>query len=92
MCLTHSAHEVRLPRAPFKTFGPQIKWWIKWTRIVQLGLRVLELIAAAGILFLFIIISDVDALTAWVMRIVVGAPHTRHALSVSILTIYSRPV
>lgn len=59
---------------------------------MQLGLRVLELIAAAGILFLFIIISNVDALTAWVMRIVVGASHTIHALSVSILTIYSRPV
>ncbi|ROW08026.1 hypothetical protein VPNG_06029 [Cytospora leucostoma] len=66
------AHEVRLPRAPFKTFGPQIKWWIKWTRVVQLGLRVLELIAAAGILFLFVIISNVDALTAWVMRVVAG--------------------
>ncbi|KUI54855.1 hypothetical protein VP1G_02248 [Cytospora mali] len=66
------AHEVRGPRAPFKTFGAKTKWWIKWIRVVQLGLRVLELIAAAGILFLFIIIDDVSALTAWVVRITSG--------------------
>lgn len=44
-------------------------------RIVQLGLRVFELIAAAGILFLFIIIDNVNALTAWVVRITVGLLH-----------------
>ncbi|ROW09748.1 hypothetical protein VMCG_02417 [Cytospora schulzeri] len=67
-----SALQVRGPRAPFKTFGPSTKWWIKWIRVVQLGLRVLELIAAVGILFLFIVIDNVSDLTAWVVRITAG--------------------
>ncbi|ROW05494.1 hypothetical protein VSDG_00206 [Cytospora chrysosperma] len=66
------AHQFRGPRAPFKTFGPNTTWWIKWIRGVQLGLRVLELIAAAGILFLFIVIDNVNELTAWVVRITAG--------------------
>lgn len=51
--------------------GHRTKWWIKWLRILQLGFRVLQLIAAAGILFLMIIIDDVSLLTAWVLRITV---------------------
>lgn len=57
---------------PFKTFGPRTKWWIKWIRVVQLVLRVFEMIAAAGILFLFIAIDNVTSLTAWVVRITVS--------------------
>lgn len=41
-------------------------------RIVQLAFRVLEMIAAAGILFLMIVITEVSLLTAWVMRITVS--------------------
>lgn len=48
------------------------KWWIKATRVIQMGLRVLELIAAIGVLVLFILMNKMDDLTAWVMRITVG--------------------
>lgn len=41
-------------------------------RIVQLAFRVLEMIVAAGILFLMIVITEVSPLTAWVMRITVS--------------------
>jgi hypothetical protein len=41
-------------------------------RIVQLAFRVLEMIAAAGILFLMIVIIKANLLTAWVMRITVS--------------------
>lgn len=45
---------------------------IVWLRRVQLGLRSLELIGALGLLALMILIANVDALTAWVMRIAVS--------------------
>lgn len=41
-------------------------------RLVQLAFRVLEMIVAAGILFLMIVITEVSLLTAWVMRITVS--------------------
>lgn len=41
-------------------------------RILQLAFRVLEMIVAAGILFLMIVITEVSLLTAWVMRITVS--------------------
>lgn len=41
-------------------------------RVVQLAFRVLEMIVAAGILFLMIAITKVSLLTAWVMRITVS--------------------
>lgn len=41
-------------------------------RIVQLAFRVLEMIAAAGILFFMIVIIKVNPLTAWVLRITVS--------------------
>lgn len=67
------AHEIRGPRPQWTSFGPSTKWWIKWMRIVQLAFRVLEMIVAAGILFLMIVITEVSPLTAWVMRITAGA-------------------
>lgn len=48
------------------------KWWIKAMRIVQLLLRLLEIFSALGILVLFIMINNIDELTAWVMRITVS--------------------
>lgn len=68
----HSSHVVPEPRKQFKTLGPRTKWWIKWLRAAQIGFRILELVAAAGILFLFIIIDNVNSLTAWVERITVS--------------------
>lgn len=51
-----------------------LKLCIVWMRRVQLALRGLELIGALGLLVLWILISNVDALTAWVMRIAVSLP------------------
>lgn len=59
-------------RLNFRTIGRSTKWWIRWMRKVQLGLRVLELIAAVGLLVLMILISNVEALTGWVLRVTVG--------------------
>jgi hypothetical protein len=48
------------------------KWLIKWTRYLQLVLRTLELVAAAGLLTLMILITKVTPLAAWILRIAVG--------------------
>ena len=47
------------------------KWWIRWTRYVQLVLRSLELVAGLGLVALMILITNVQVTLAWVMRIVV---------------------
>ena len=41
-------------------------------RILQLLFRVLQLIAALGILVLMILIKKVDSVTGWIMRITVS--------------------
>ncbi len=41
-------------------------------RKVQLGLRVLELIAAVGLLIMMILITNVEPLCGWVLRITVS--------------------
>lgn len=67
-----SLHEVPTGRTTnFQSMSNATKTWIVWLRRVQLGLRCLELIGALGLLVLMILISNIDALTAWVMRIVV---------------------
>ncbi|KAI1323006.1 hypothetical protein F5Y16DRAFT_384901 [Xylariaceae sp. FL0255] len=67
------AHEVFTGRIHnFRPMSDRTKWWIRWTRYIQLGLRVLELIAAAGLLTLMILISGVASLTAWVLRVAPG--------------------
>ena len=45
---------------------------IKWIRRIQLGARILQCVGALGVLALMILISNVPALTAWVMRITGG--------------------
>ncbi|KAI0196083.1 hypothetical protein EV127DRAFT_381004 [Xylaria flabelliformis] len=56
----------------FRPMSDTTKWMIRWTRYVQLGLRALELIAGAGLLVLMILISNVPALVAWILRIAPG--------------------
>lgn len=58
----------------FMTMSYGTRSWIKWMRKVQLGLRALELVAAAGLLVLMILVNNVDPLTGWVLRITVGHP------------------
>ncbi|GKT59033.1 hypothetical protein ColTof3_06372 [Colletotrichum tofieldiae] len=61
------------PEGPLVAFNrhpdPRTKSWIKSIRIVQLGLRALELIGAAGLLALLILLTNIENLAGWVMRI-----------------------
>ncbi|KAI5920249.1 hypothetical protein F4810DRAFT_447627 [Camillea tinctor] len=66
-------HEVPTGRnSKFRPMSSTTKWWIKWMRYFQMVLRALELIGGIGLLGLMIVISNVDPLTAWVMRITPG--------------------
>lgn len=47
------------------------KNWVVRMRVVQLVLRILQLVAAIGVLVLMILLKDVELLTTWVMRITV---------------------
>lgn len=52
--------------------SPRTKSAIKWIRRIQLGIRVLQLNAAAGILVLFVLLDNIDTVKGWVMRIAPG--------------------
>ncbi|KAI0971350.1 hypothetical protein F4678DRAFT_432535 [Xylaria arbuscula] len=67
------AHAVPTGRTyNFRPMSDASKWWIRWTRYLQLLLRALELIAGAGLLTLMILISNVMPLEAWILRIAPG--------------------
>ena len=57
-----------------KTMSRSTKNWVVRMRVVQLVMRVLQLIAALGVLVLMILLKDVEALTQWVMRVTVSIP------------------
>lgn len=69
--IPHSSYGLPETRKEYKTLGPRTKWWITSLRRVQLGLRVLQLLAAVGVLFLFIVVTKVASLPSWVLRITV---------------------
>lgn len=54
--------------------GSKTRAWIKAMRVVQLGLRVLELIASVGLLVLMIIITNIEPQVGWVVRITASLP------------------
>ncbi|KAJ2975237.1 hypothetical protein NUW58_g8411 [Xylaria curta] len=56
----------------FRPMSDTSKWLIRWTRYLQLVLRALELVAAAGLLTLMILITNVPSLTVWILRIAPG--------------------
>ncbi|KAK4165192.1 hypothetical protein QBC43DRAFT_260670 [Cladorrhinum sp. PSN259] len=66
------AHGAPIPRSNFRTMGRKTKAAIKTFRVIQLVLRILELIAAAGNLVLFILIKNFMGPTAWILRIALG--------------------
>ncbi|MBE3048283.1 hypothetical protein IMZ48_38425 [Candidatus Bathyarchaeota archaeon] len=47
------------------------KQFIVWVRRVLLGLRVIQLLAAAGVLVLMILITEVHSETSWLLRVLV---------------------
>ncbi|OIW28476.1 hypothetical protein CONLIGDRAFT_378370 [Coniochaeta ligniaria NRRL 30616] len=64
------AHEAPKQRPIYwKPMSGTTKWWIKAMRVIQLFLRVLELIAAIGVFVMFILMTNTGDLVAWVMRI-----------------------
>ncbi|KZL79073.1 hypothetical protein CI238_05684 [Colletotrichum incanum] len=63
----------------YVSLSPRTKSWIKSIRIVQLGLRALELIGAAGLLALLILLTNIETLAGWVMRLTPGVA-TVHCL------------
>ena len=52
--------------------GPRTKKWIKRLRQMQLGLRVLELNGSIGILGMMVLLTKMDPIKGWVMRIAVS--------------------
>ncbi|RYP73718.1 hypothetical protein DL771_003431 [Monosporascus sp. 5C6A] len=56
----------------FRPMSGTSKWWIKFTRRVQLVFRCFELVGGLGLVALMILISEVEPKLAWVMRIVPG--------------------
>lgn len=60
-----------------KPMKPNVKKWIKGTRIAQLILRCFELISSAGLLALMIMMKNVYFSTLWIMRIVVSIGRER---------------
>jgi hypothetical protein len=63
-----SAHMVPSGRSRFRPIGRRTKGWIKGMRVVQLCLRVLESVAAVGI----IVVMGLSGLIGWVMGVTVG--------------------
>lgn len=57
--------------ADYKIMSDRTKQWIVGIRWVQLGLRVLQLIAALGVLALMILMTDVSEQTSWLLRVLV---------------------
>ncbi|KAK7956830.1 uncharacterized protein PG986_006052 [Apiospora aurea] len=67
------AHEVPTGRTSrMRPMGGTAKWWILFSRKVQIVLRVFELVADFGLLALMILITKVDPITQWVLRITPG--------------------
>lgn len=60
-----------------RPMSPSAKWWILSLRKAQIGLRGLELVAGLGLLAIMILLSNVDFMTAWIMRIAVSPPPMR---------------
>ena len=59
-----------------KPMNSSIKKKVKWTRLVQLILRCIELLGAIGLLATMTLMTGIDTLTAWLMRIPVSRKRT----------------
>ncbi|OAA69065.1 hypothetical protein ISF_03440 [Cordyceps fumosorosea ARSEF 2679] len=65
-------HEALQQRSAYKQLGKKTEKAIKWVRGWQLLCRLLEFNGALGILVLMILLTRVNGITAWIMRIVSG--------------------
>lgn len=70
-----SAHVVLTHRSnDYRPLGSKTKALIKGVRVLQLVLRALELVGAAGILALYVLMTNVATVVAWMLRIAVSLP------------------
>ncbi|KAH7327867.1 hypothetical protein B0I35DRAFT_415927 [Stachybotrys elegans] len=66
----HMVLEYRSKQYP--SLGPRTKSCIKWLRRLQLLLRLIQLNAALGIVALMVLLTHVEPITHWVLRIAPG--------------------
>ncbi|KAL7944521.1 hypothetical protein V8C42DRAFT_74924 [Trichoderma barbatum] len=80
----HPDYHVILPHRSgnYTPLDLRTKFYITWLRRLQLGLRLLQLIAAVGVLVLFSLFKNVDDTTAWAMRILqaITIAHSAYAI------------
>lgn len=71
--LTNAQYQVAAYGRPdVKTMSPRTKDRVKYTRLVQLFLRVCGLLGALGMLFCVICIRDTSVPIAWIIRVAVS--------------------
>lgn len=71
--MLNSAHMVLSHRSNnYLSLGPRFKSYVKWLRWFQLALRLFELVASAGLVVLMILVTKVDDVNKWIMRITVS--------------------
>lgn len=58
-----------------KPMNPKTKTWIKWARGAQLGLRITQCLAAAGLLFCVICFKGMQDTEGWILRIPVSSAY-----------------
>jgi hypothetical protein len=80
--LLYSSHLV-LPygNTNAKPMNPSIKKRVKLTRIIQLILRCIELLGAIGLLVTMVLVTGIDPVTGWLMRIPVSVGNYSTVLS-----------
>jgi hypothetical protein len=86
--LSLSMHEVLTYRTnEYASMSPRSKSFIKWLRHGQSVLRVLQLVAALGLLTLMILIDKVPTIEGWIMRITVSTSLSTLQLVVNVTNI-----
>lgn len=79
--LDFNRHPDSYPMVPYgltnaMPMGPKTKRNVKIARGTQLGLRILEMIVALGMLVLVICINGTRAAESWIIRVAVGSTRT----------------
>lgn len=45
----------------------------RWVRLTLLGLRVVNILVAAGVLFCVVVLDNIPVVVSWIIRVAVGA-------------------
>jgi hypothetical protein len=60
------------PKNQYLSLGRRTKKWVKWLRNAQLLIRILEINGAIGTFVLLILITNIDEIVGWILRIAVS--------------------